>query len=329
MITTEPSWVMRLLSVFALVLVFLGLWPAFGGALALVFVMLLPVVIPVFVLSSLAVGLVRRKEWTMFGKKNGKVLNELIDHAQSTLEKAEKRQAEFAKLPDIGKVPEFREMLDRTTMGLRRALQLPVGAEMQHQVVQWLVMVSEAMVETEATKYAYAIEKNKSMHEAAKFGFSIESMLLGAKEGMRMLELYETELPYKAADFNEAFENYIKQGTALEMHTQHAKRLGIELPPGFPGPLQGMESLEPPRWDPSRALEDGGDDWEDDDVPDADSRAEYVSDSEKDVIDGSFADKEMGEMLVRVFSPDDDGEQGANGREYPEILWDKAKEKNE
>ena len=268
----------------------------------------------------------QEEEQIMFGKKNGKVFEDLIGLAQKTLKEAEQRQKVLAELPEIGKIPEYREMLEKTTKGLRNALRAPVGSESQHQVVQWLAMASEAMLKTEALRYGYAIRTDKAAHEAVMFGIDVEYMLLGALVAQEKLEFYQSKLPYDLEDFKPAIENYIKQGTELQMQKQWAKQLGIELRKGFRGPLEGMEALAPVKWDPNMALSDGGEDWSYDDVPDADSRTQDEGDQDKDVVDAAFSEKEMGEELVRKFSPNEDGDSADEEEEYPEILWDKEKE---
>ena len=230
----------------------------------------------------------------MLRGKNGKVFEKLIDVAQKTLREAEQTKKELEDLPEIGDVPEFREVLAKSTKGLRRALDLPAGAEMQFQVVQWLSTTSEAMIKAEEIKLRASLAKEKAGQLAALGPIEVRYGLLSVVATLKEVEELQPKIGYDMEPFKLAAQNFSKRIVALQMHKQFAGQLGIDLPDGFMEPLTGLESLGPVEWDPSRTLGIVDDSWDDDDVPDADNREEHESDPDEDVVEGSFSDKDIG-----------------------------------
>ena len=280
-------------------------------------------------------GHLKRKETgKMFKGKNGKAVSDWIGHAQKVLKEAEQKQEELELLPKIGEVPQYIDMLSEATKGLRKSLQLPVGAEMQEQVVKWLAMVSEAMIKAEEIRIRTILARDAAAHSAALAGPEMEFALLSGVETLKALKKYQPELGYDLQDFKLPLQNYVKQAVALNLHKQFASQAGIDLPKGFMGPLEGMEQLLPTPWDPDLALVDDGNDLG---AARSVGAANQADDDDDDVVEGTFVESddhpmdgllssdEIGEQ--RIFEPDEDVESGPNGREHPEILWDKEGEK--
>lgn len=204
----------------------------------------------VLVLNDLARNKeVTRKEKEVMGSEtNGQVYEKLFAVAGKALKKAERTQAELAELPEIGEVPEFIDLLEHSTKGLRQAMTLPVGAEMQMQVVQWLAMLSEALIRSEELRLRYGLLQEEAGLSSALRPTQMRYRLLSAKDTLRQIEELMPgamdDADYDLRPYKVAVDTYVKYLFAAELNLQFAEHVGIELGPDYFQPLGMMPSLK-------------------------------------------------------------------------------------